>query len=400
MLLLLPLLLLLLLLRGAAGACTGPASCTYAGACVAGACVCAPGFAGPACALFANSSAIPLASGFRLPDHHVWGAQVAFDGADGLYHMAASVYPAGLPFLSSWLYTASIATARAAQPLGPYALDVLPALPQGGEGAWDRNVMNPKLLRAPGERSLWLLYYTGNAYGGPTPAAGGAPLPKNQSLAQASQQLGLATAPSPAGPFARRGAPVLSPRPGQWDARIISNVAVAPFGDGNTSLLAVYKSSSPAGAGSAQTRVCLGAAYAPRWDAPFTRLSSDPILPCPEDTFYAEDPTLWRGPDGTFHLVFKDFVGHWTHAGYSGAHATSADEGRTWVMADPPLAYTTTHAWADGRVRTQHAQERVQVLLSDAGSGGDGGPLAVFYATDTELDGSRNKTWCMAVPAR
>jgi hypothetical protein len=191
-------------------------------------------------------------------------------------------------------------------------------------------------------------------------------------------------------------APALSPRPGQWDARIISNVAVAPCGGGNESLLAVYKSSSPAGAGNAQTRVCLGVAFAPRWDAPFQRLSDNPILPCPLDSFYSEDPTLWRAPDGVFHLVFKDFVGNWTHAGYSGAHATSADGGATWVLASPPLAYTTTHAWSDGRVRRQHAQERAQVLLNET----DGQPLAMFYATDTELDGSTAKTWNMAVPAR
>ena len=392
------LLLLLPLLSPAPSlACTNASSCTYAGACVASACVCAPGYAGATCALLANSTPIPLASGFRLPDYHVWGSQVAYDSADGQYHMVASVYPAALPFLSSWLYTATIATARSPTPLGPYTLDVLAALPQGGEGAPDRNVMNPKLLRAPGQPALWLLFFTGNAYAGPTPSPGGAPLPRNQSLAQASQQLFLATAPTPSGPFARHGgAPALAPRPGQWDARIISNVAVAPFGGGNESLLAVYKSSSPAGAGTAQTRVCLGVAYAPRWDAPFQRLSDDPILPCPEDTFYSEDPTLWRGPDGVFHLVFKDFVGHWTHAGYSGAHATSADGGATWVLAAPPLAYTTTHAWGDGRVRRQHSQERAQVLLNES----DGQPLAMFYATDTELDGSTAKTWNMAVPAR
>jgi len=385
--------------------CTDKSSCTYAGTCVGGACACFPGYSGASCAFFSNSTPIPVVSGFRLPDYHVWGSQVVYDAEDDLYHMAASIYPGDLPFLSSWLFTASIATATSRDPLGPYTLDVLGALPQGNPGDWDRNVMNPKLLRAPQTSSsgspLWLLYYTGNRYDGPTPTGGGVPLPKNQSLAQASQQLGLAISPHPSGPFTRHGPPMLSPRPGvgEWDARIISNVAVAPFGGNSTALLAVYKSSSPAGAGAVQTRVCLGVAHTPHWSIPFTRLSPDPIIPCPLNTFYTEDPTLWRAPDGVFHLVFKDFAGHFTGAGYSGAHATSSDGGLTWVLASNPrpLAYTTTHTWSDGRVRVQNAQERVQVLLNET----DGLPLAVFFATDTELDGSHSgRTWNMAMPVR
>jgi hypothetical protein len=312
--------------------------------------------------------------------------------------MDASIYPRALPFLQEWLDCASIATATSPTALGPYALDVLAALPQGAEGDWDRNVMNPKLLRAPGvDPPLWLLFYTGNAYAGATPSAGGAPLPANQSAAQASQRVGLATARAPGGPFARRGAPVLAPRPGAWDARIVSNVAVAPFADNasDTRLLAVYKSSSPAGAGTQQTRVCFGVAAAAAFDAPFVRLSDEPILPCPDGSFDAEDPTLWRdSTTGAFHLVFKDFRGTFSHAGYSGAHAVSIDGGLTWQVTAPALAYTTTHVWSDGVRRTQHAQERAQVLLAD-----DGTPAAMFYATDTDLDGSE-RYWNFAVPCQ
>lgn len=380
--------------------CTDTSSCTYAGTCVAGTCKCFPGYAGPTCAFFNNNTAIPLASGFRLPDYHVWGSQVVYDPSDDLYHMVASIYPGDLPFINSWLLTATIATATSKNPLGPYSLDVLAALPQGHEKDWDRNVMNPKLLPAPGESGLWLLYYTGNEYDGPTPSAsGGIPLPKNQSLAQASQQLGVATAPHPSGPFTRLGPPMLSPNTDHtaWDSRIISNVAVAPFGGNSTALLAVYKSSSPGDASTTQTRVCLGVAHSPHWATPFTRLSPNPIIPCPLHTFYAEDPTMWRDPGGVFHLVFKDINGHFTGAGYSGAHATSSDGGLTWVLAQPPLAYTTTHTWGDGRVRVQHSQERVQVLLNSS----DGHPMAVFFATDTELDGSHSgRTWNMAMPVR
>ena len=376
--------------------CMSDGDCSFAGLCVAGACECDVGFMGATCSAFSNSTAVPMLSGFRMNDFHVWGSQVVYSSADQRYFMAASIYPAALPFLSQWLFTATIAGASALTPLGPYQFDSV-LLPQGSPDAWDRNVMNPKLLRAPNAGSdTWLLFYTGNSYVGVTPHAG-MPPPTNQSLAQASQCLGLATAPHPSGPFTRmHAAPVLVPRPGMWDARIISNAAIAPFGGNSTALLIVYKSSSPAGAGTAQTRVCLGVARADAYDAPIVRLRDDPILPCPDNSFYAEDPTLWRDVSGTFHLVFKDFVGHYTHEGYSGAHAVSTDGGVTWALTTPPLAYTTTHLWTDGALRTQHSQERVQILLNAT----DGSPMAVFYATDTELDGLRNKTWNMAVPLR
>jgi hypothetical protein len=386
-------------LATAARGCGTAADCSFAGACVAAACVCERGFMGATCATLDNTTRVPLSNGFRLPDFHVWGSQVAYDGSDGLYHMAASVYPRALPFLHSWLYTASIVTASSRTPLGPYALDDAAALPQGAPGAWDRNVMNPKLLRAPGG-GPWLLFYTGNAYEGATPSAGGAPLPANQSAAQASQRCGLATAASPRGPFTRRGAPVISPRAEPaWDSRIISNVAVTPLGAyaGDTRLLAIYKASSPAGAGTVQTRVCFGAAIAAAYDAPFVRVSDEPILPCPDDTFYAEDPTVWvDATTRALHLVFKDFKGTFSPGeGYCGAHAVSSDGGRTWALTRPALAYTTTHVWADGVARKQHAQERAQVLLNET----DGAPIAMFYATDTDTDGSE-RYYNLAIPAR
>ena len=237
--------------------------------------------------------------------------------------------------------------------------------------------MNPKLLLAPtanmGNASAtprWLLFYTGDTYSGPTPNVTNPP-PANQSLAQASQMVGLATAPAPGGPYTRTGPPVLRPRPGKWDARITTNPAVVAFGNGSTALLMIYKGSSPAGADEKQTRVCLGAAAAPSWDAAFERLVDDPILPCPDNSFYSEDPTVWRDTrTGFFHLVIKDFQGHWTHDGYSGAHAISID-GVTWNLTQPALAYTTTHVWSDGVTRTQHRQERAQVNGERASIGGE-----------------------------
>jgi hypothetical protein len=359
-----------------------------------GSCLCDAAFLGPTCSLLNNSTPIRVDSGCDLSAQgwHVWGSHVVLDPATGLWHMVASIYPRNQTFLDIWLLDARIIHATARDYWGPFCREgsYSIALDHGPEGAWDRSVMNPKLLR-DSVSGKWLLFYTGSAYAGPWPVAG-QPLPPTRS-AQASQRIGVASAPSPAGPYTRLGAPLLQPRPSQWDARILSNPAVTQLRNG--SLLMIYKSSNPAGANTTQTQVCLGVARADAWAGPWARVRSDPILPCPQHSFLGEDPTVWvDAARGTVaHLVFKDFAGAFTHAGYSGAHAVSGDEGATWSLAEPALAYTTTHAWEDGVTRRQHAQERAQVILSAQGQ-----PVAMSFATDTALNGSQGLYWNMIMP--
>ena len=368
-------------------ACTSALQCSGAGACTAGACVCLPGFVGSTCAMLNNATVLPMDSGFRLPNTSVWGSQVVL-GDDGLYHMAASVYPGDLDFYKAWLLQAQIVHAVAPTPAGPFSLRGV-ALGYGGVGDWDRSVMNPKLLRAPD--GTWLLFYTGDGYRGPWPTPKD-PVPVDERVPQAAQRVGLAVAASPAGPFARTGAPVLEPRADKWDARITTNAAVTLMHNGT--LLLIYKASNPAGANTTQTQVCFGVASAPDWRSPFVRARDDPILPCPPHSFLAEDPCVFYTPaTGFYHLIFKDFSGEITHAGYSGAHAISTD-GVNWAYTQPALAYTTTHLWSDGKVRTQKQQERPQVLL-----GSDGAPLGIYYATNTGLDG-QPEFWNMYQPLR
>jgi hypothetical protein len=372
-----------------------PLPCSGAGALQPdGSCLCDAAFQGPTCSLLNNATALRLDSGCDLSAQgwHVWGSHVVLDPATGLWHMVASVYPRNQTFLDIWLLDARIIHATARTWWGPFCTgpgSYTIALDHGAEGAWDRSVMNPKLLqdRVSGR---WLLFYTGSAYAGPWPVAG-RPLPPTRD-AQASQRIGVASAPSPAGPFTRLGAPLLQPRPTKWDARILSNPTVTQLRNG--SLLMVYKSSNPASANATQTQVCLGVARADAWAGPWARVRDDPIIPCPQHSFLGEDPTVWvDAARGTVaHLVFKDFAGAFTHAGYSGAHAVSGDEGATWSLAQPALAYTTTHLWEDGRTRRQRAQERAQVILSAQGL-----PVAMSFGTDTALNGSQ-VYWNMIMP--
>jgi hypothetical protein len=379
----------------AASAASLPVPCSGAGTLQPdGSCLCDAAFLGPQCALLNNNTALRPSSGCDLSAQgwHVWGSHVVYDPDTALWHMVASIYPRNQTFLKIWLLDARIIHASAPNYWGPFCgegSNVTIALDHSSETAWDRSVMNPKLVR-DAQSGLWLLYYTGSSYSGPWPVAG-APLPPTQG-AQASQRIGVAWAQHPAGPYTRLGAPVLQPRPGSWDARILSNPTVTQLRNG--SLLMVYKSSNPAGANETQTQVCLGAARAEHWAGPWVRVRDDPILNCPQHTFLAEDPCVWADADrpAVVHLVFKDFAGAFTHAGYSGAHAVSGDEGATWSLAEPPLAYTVTHMWEDGIKRSMHAQERAQVVLSQQGR-----PIGFTFGTDTALNGSQ-LYWSMVMP--
>ena len=108
--------------------CSSVADCSAAGTCLpTGECSCEPGFIGPTCSFLDNNTRVPVISGFRMASYHVWGSQVVLDA--GTYHMAASIYPADLDFDQSWLYTAQIAHATSATPLGPYSFQsiILPS---------------------------------------------------------------------------------------------------------------------------------------------------------------------------------------------------------------------------------------------------------------------------------
>jgi hypothetical protein len=256
--------------------------------------------------------------------------------------------------------------------------------------------MNPKVIRATeADGGGFLLIYTGDAYTGPTPNTT-IPEPVNQSIwtVQASQRAGVAHSPAIDGPYTRLASgPVLLPRPGMWDDRITTNAAVTQLADGSGYLM-VYKGSETVNG--SQGRVCLGLATARSFKGPWTRVVNDPILPCPPNSFDFEDPSLYYDQaNGVYRLILKDFKGTVTHAGYSGAHAVSTD-GVNFEFVKDPLAYTTTHTWSDGKARSQARQERPQPLLAADGSGT---VLGAYFATDTELDGSKAKTWNMWVPA-
>ena len=84
-----------------------------------------------------------------------------------------------------------------------------------------------------------------------------------------------------------------------------------------------------------------------------------------------EDPHLWRDPrrPGVFHAVFHNMVGGWHQPEYPntqvGAHAYSADGGRTWV--DTGVAFNLTVAYTDGTETTFVQRERPHIVVGEDG---------------------------------
>jgi hypothetical protein len=87
----------------------------------------------------------------------------------------------------------------------------------------------------------------------------------------------------------------------------------------------------------------------------------DPVFTKPGESFAAEDPFIWRGPDRYWAIV-KDFKGHFTGEGTSLALFESSD-GIEWKLAAHPLVSTLSLTWADGRVEPLSKLERPQLLL-------------------------------------
>lgn len=178
-----------------------------------------------------------------------------------------------------------------------------------------------------------------------------------------SKRVGVATAATPDGPWRRRDTPVLSPRPGRWDAAITSNPAAAFLADGSTVLL--YKS---LGIGYPQRNTArprplfkLGAARSSTSSArgPYRRMHRGTPLPIPSGPLLAsgaaaaaaaaEDPYLWRcAVSGRLHLLFKTMlpIRRADHSvavpGGGLAYTHTADGGGLGWWAPPRLAFNRT----------------------------------------------------------
>jgi hypothetical protein len=316
------------------------------------------------------------------PNYWIWCGSPA-QGEDGRFHLFAARWPKSLPFFEGYPLYSEIIRADADRPEGPYQQREV-VLPDRGELAWDgRMTHNPTVLRY-GKK--FLLFYIGSTFHGQRNNAAqlrAGELTQNQE-SYANIRIGLAVANSIYGPWERRDAPILLPRPGRWDSTITTNPAPCIAPDG--SILLYYRSNTPEGC-----RLGVSKAAGPK--GPFLRLSDEPIMAF-ERGKTLEDPFVWHN-GSCYEMIVKDLDGGFTGEYHAGVHAWSVD-GVAWELASQRKAYSRTLTWDDGTTSTLGSLERPQLLFQN-------GKSTHFFAAAADGPGGfRNatNTWNLVIPLR
>jgi hypothetical protein len=293
----------------------------------------------------------------------VWCGSV-IQGEDGRYHMFASAIPRGPG--KSWVWDSVVVRAVSDTIDGTYKFAQV-VLPRRGQSYWDGLMTHNPTIHKCGD--TYLLFYTGTTY-----------KDRSGSITEGwrNKRIGVATSKSVLGPWTRRDEPILPPRPGKWDSVITSNAA--PCVHENGSVILVYKS-TPSGyrpKGEFDLDLRIGVATADHYLGPYKRAKDDSILGLPGIKLDLEDPYIWKGRDGWYHMLVKVFHAGWVLIGEmdGGLHAVSRN-GVDWQFAPNLRGYSRTVRWSNGTVTTQGRLERVQAFVKD------GNATHLFVATRT-----------------
>jgi len=163
------------------------------------------------------------AGGFSLrsADSSIWGASPIAHG--GAYYIFASKMVNHCPVFGAsgqnfWLTNSVVVLGESDQPQGPY-VEVATILGDRKDPTlWDgRTAHNPTVRRAAD--GTFVLFYTGSTYDGDAPDCAGGHPPDSEirplaEHARGRQQIGVATAPHPRGPWKRPRWPVWNPTAG------------------------------------------------------------------------------------------------------------------------------------------------------------------------------------------
>lgn len=314
--------------------------------------------------------AAPVGGSFQMDDFIIWcGSVIRHD--DGRYYMFASRWPKSLG-MGAWVTNSEVVLASSDKPEGPYKFEQS-VLPPRGPQFWDGCATHNPTIHRHGNQ--YILFYIGVHYDFPRPTDQ-TPDRHTYETAWNTKRIGVATAPTPQGPWKRLDHPILEPRTGQWDAAITSNPAAVIHEDG--SVLLLYKSAPvPYPERNKNRRLSFGLAKAKSISGPYERLNLDkPLLIAGKDVS-VEDPYIWRA-DGTYHMIAKAMDSQLVPS-QNGFYAWSKD-GLDWKLAEHPQAYDMKWIWSNGKEEKMKKRERPQVLLEN------GKPVMVFFAT-TPPDG-------------
>ncbi|WOO39771.1 glycoside hydrolase family protein [Rubellicoccus peritrichatus] len=315
------------------------------------------------------------AGGFSMPGYHVWCGAV-IEAEDGKFHLFASRWKKDYPF-TAWVTNSEIIRAVASSPDEPFHFEEV-VLGQREEFYWDaRSVHNPVIIKNP--KGGYLLYYSGTTFKGDlnTVPPKGKKHYKQWLEAWNQQTIGVATAPAITGPWLRRDKPLLSPRPGKWDAIITTNPSVTY--DPKLGWVMLYKSiEKPYVGDSLPAPFRFGICRSDNPEGPFTRLQDGPLFSGIMDADL-EDPFIWHNGE-CLEMLAKDMNGAIAGVPRAGIRSWSHD-GIHWEFPNDPCFYKRSLNWDDGSRSEQDFLERVWLLCKE------GKPSHLYFATGNSGEG-------------
>lgn len=280
---------------------------------------------------------------FQMEDYFVWGASVVRDES-GLYHMFASRWKKEATF-SGWLTQSEIVHATSSFPEGPF--ENASPLTCLTDQEWSAKcVHNPTVLKVGAK---YYLFYMGTTYG---PDAPDIPQDTGTHPARYRQQIGVAVADAPGGPWLpSKNNPILTPREaGYWDSTFVCNPSVSATKTGGIRM--IYKAKWHT-----DDRLILGLAVAEHPEGPYERQGPSPLFP-----YDVEDPFVWE-EDGRYWMVAKDMSGALVGK-YNGVLLES-DDWEEWRISDRALAWDHTILWKEGGSECPSHMERPQILMEN-----------------------------------
>jgi hypothetical protein len=281
-------------------------------------------------------------TGFAMDGYFVWCGSVTKVG--DAYEMFASRWPASTTFPEGYRQHSEIVRAEASRPEGPYVFKEV-VIGKRAAGKWDSAMAhNPAIYKVGG---TFVLFYIGSDVG------------------SHHRQIGIATAPSVAGPWTRRDKPL-----DLGLATDANNPAAWFEPDGSVKL--VWRT--------ANLRVCESVAKS--FEGPYTLVNSN-LWPAAK----VEDFFIFK-KGGAYHLICEDNAGNLTgHDRKWGGHLISDDGTTDWRRAPQPIAYDDTIRWTDGTEFKTVRRERPWLLIENG---------KITYLFNAVFDGKQ--TWNQPVP--
>ena len=210
----------------------------------------------------------PPRSGVAPRRAWTWGGSPVFDPSSGLYHVFYASMTRGCGLLH-YQTNSIVRHAVSSTVAGPWRVLASPALTPrkdlsgaGRDVYWDSGAIHGPEVQYDPSTGVWLLFYMGTRYAKASPDCRADPaaavidvspsrrvgLAWSRSIAEGEEhwtRVGTSSRASPeaspvaspgAGKEGEEGQPILSPRPGKWDASDVSNAAPLVFANGSVLL--------------------------------------------------------------------------------------------------------------------------------------------------------------------